>query len=157
MREVDRAKRLRGFAARRSPHEPGAGPDHRVAPAHHVQTIYKIANVRMRAREIRQRDLSPAAPICLQQTRARDARVLIAKRIVVSENRWTTIDPALMRGYHITERRALIKHVVPREREVALRTRARSILEREVRHHPRAEMKLGNVRRRIVAIRPHDV
>src|SRR5690242_12175868 len=101
MCEVDRAKRLRGFAARLAPHKPGARSNHRVTPSHHVQAIYKIANVRMRARKIRQRDLSPAAPIRLQQARARDPRVLIAKRVIVSEHSWTTIDPALMRGHDI--------------------------------------------------------
>src|SRR5262245_8155955 len=62
-----------------------------------------------------------------------------------------------MRRDDITERRALVKNVIPGEWKITLRTRPRTILQRQISDHPRAKMKLSNVRRRIVAIRPHDV
>src|SRR5689334_7167970 len=111
----------------------------------------------MCAREIRKRYFCPAVPVSFEQTRAREPRILIAERIVISEHGWTTIETALMRRNDVTKRRALVKNVVPRERKITSRGRLRPVFQREVRHHPGAKMKLGDVRGRIVSIRPHDI
>src|ERR1041385_1919740 len=110
----------------------------------------------MRARKIAERHLRPTAPVRLQQTRPTNTRIDINKRIVISQHSWTTLDSALVRGHDIPERWALVKNVVPRKRKIA-RPALRPIFQRQVRDHPRAKMKLRNVPRRIVAIRPHDV
>src|SRR6185503_8815630 len=116
--EVDRSKRLRGFASRLSPHESRSRTNHRVSLTHHVQSFNQPANVRMRACEVAQRNFSPAMPISLQEPRASRARILVTKRIVVSEHSWTTIQPALVRRDDIPERRAFVKHIVPRQGKV---------------------------------------
>src|SRR5687767_5828734 len=66
------------------------------------------------------------------------------------------ITAALMSRDHVSERRALVKHVVPGEREIAWRL-FRPIAQREVRHHPRSKLELRDVRRRVIAIRPYHV
>src|SRR6185369_1877282 len=82
---------------------------------------------------------------------------LIDERVVISQHRWTTIDPTLVCRHHIAERRTLVKNIVPSEWKIAWRAGLRPISQRQIRDHPRAKLKLRDVRRRVLAIRPHHL
>src|SRR5215213_1425470 len=136
VREVNRSKRLCRLTSRGAPHESRSRPNHRMAPTHHVQTLDQLTNVAVRARKIAQCHFSPAAPVSIQQTLTSNARVLVTKRIVISEHGWPTIEPALVRGHDVPERRTLVKYIVPREWKIAWRAGLWSIFQAQVRHHP---------------------
>jgi len=71
----------------------------------------------------------------------------LAKRIVISKHRRAAIQPALMRRYNVTERGALVKHIVPRQGKASV---LGSVFQEKIRHHPRAVLKLGDVGGRIL-------
>ena len=148
---------LYAFATGGAPHKTGARANHRVAPTHHVKTLDEVVNVGVSARQIGQAtSAQPRQSVSSSRVR-RGARVFVAKRIVVSEDRRATVDAALVRGDDVAERFAFVEHVVPGERKVARRAGFRTIFQRQVSDHPRAELKLGDVPRRILAVRADHV
>lgn len=103
MSEVYRSKGSGTVPSCLTPNKSRTRTNHRVPPAHHVQVFNPLANVRVCARKVRKGDLSPSSPIRLQKPSASHTWVLITQRIVVSKNRWPSIEAALMSGDYISE------------------------------------------------------
>src|SRR4051794_5235073 len=93
--EVDWAEGLLGFESRAAPLEADARAYHGVAPAHHVEASGERTHVRVRAREVCERDLGPLVPARRKQSRARGARVCVGQRVVVSEDGRAAVESAL--------------------------------------------------------------
>src|SRR5687767_10736415 len=62
-----------------------------------------------------------------------------------------------MSSNDVAERRALVQHVVPGEGKITFRARSRPVFHSKIGYHPRSELKLANVRRRIFPIWPDGV
>src|SRR4030095_1501796 len=59
-----------------------------------------------------------------------------------------------MSRHHISEPRALIQNVVPRHREAPI---LRPVFQEQIRYHPGPILKLSDMRRWILSIRPYYV
>src|SRR6266850_1678402 len=108
----------------------------------------------MHSRQIGQSHIRPIVAAGSQQSRPRFARIGIAQWIVVSKNRRSTVQSALMGRNYVAERRALIRHVIPRERKSPILW---SVSQKQIRHHPGPVLKLTYVRRWILPIRTNHV
>ncbi len=108
VREMNRAERLSRGAARSAPDEVGARADHRVSPTHHVEALGERADFAVRARQVGERHVRPRFPIGFEQPAARGARVVVAQRVVVSEDGRAAIKAALVRCGDVAERGAFV-------------------------------------------------
>src|SRR4051812_19021738 len=116
MREVGPTDRLDPCGARVAPYAAGARPDHAVAPERDVDVIDELANVAMRAAEVREDHLGPLGVAGARELLPDRDGILVGERVVPGPHRGTALAPALVRRRDIAEALALAKHVVPRGR-----------------------------------------
>ena len=98
----------------------------------------------MRARKVGECHLRPAIAIRFEEPLPAGDRRLVTERAIPCEDRCASIDATLVSRNDVPERRAVVQHVVPRERIALPR---RPIAKREVRDRPRCVLERGSERR----------
>ena len=123
--------------------KPGYRTDHRVAPEHDVGVRHRRLDSGVGPPEVGEDQRDPVAPVLLQHPGAGHLRVRDGKREIVGQHAAAGRHPQVLVGrHHVTERRAVVEHVVPRGP-------FRQAIDGQIRHQPRAVGERFDTGRRI--------
>ena len=136
--------------SRSPPHKNRPRADHRVSPAHNIDSRPSDRKCPRCARDMSVRHTSARSlPFVIEKFGA--AVLLGTHRIIIRQDRRAVIDALLVRRIHIAERRAFIKNIVPRERKILRESRFRPVFQKQIRDEPRVMLKFVGGKRCVFA------